>query len=69
MSYTGFSYGDSILCKIVSFASQSKIRRVIQTYRAMTMLCQMHDDGKCGHWGAAEVILWSRPGVGKPFWI
>ena len=50
MSDIGFSYGDSILCKIVSFASHIKIRRVIQTYRAMTTLCQMRSDGKCGHW-------------------
>lgn len=35
---------------------------VIQTYRAMTTLCQMRSDGKCGHWGTAEVFLWSRPG-------
>ena len=62
MSDIGFSYGDSLLCKIASFASHIKLRRVIQTYRAMTTLCQMRSDGKCGHWGTAEVFLWSRPG-------
>lgn len=64
MSDTWFSDGDSILCKIASFASQIKIRKVIQTYRAMTTLCQMRDDGKCRPWGTAEVFLWSRPGGG-----
>jgi hypothetical protein len=67
MSDTWFSDGDSILCKIASFASQIKIRKVIQTYRAMTTLCQMRDDGKCRPWGTAEVFLWSRPGGGGTF--